>query len=68
MMNDLRNRHKLVGMNRDQIVDLLGNPTNKTLSAFYYDLGFSKRGINTGSFTINFNEKGIVKGFRVWQG
>jgi outer membrane protein assembly factor BamE (lipoprotein component of BamABCDE complex) len=68
MMNDLRNRHKLVGMTKRQIVDLLGNQGDTTVSEFYYYLGYSKRGINTGSLTVTFNEKGVVSSFIVRQG
>lgn len=68
MMNDLRDRYKLIGMTKKQIVDLLGNPGDTTVSEFYYYLGYSKRGINTGSLTIMFSDKGIVKSVRVWQG
>ncbi len=68
MMNDLRSRHKLIGMSKKQIVDLLGNPGDTSVSEFNYYLGYSKRGINTGSLTITFNDKGVVKNVLVWQG
>src|SRR5881397_1497442 len=55
MMNDLRNRYKLVGMSKSKIIDLLGNPETETNSEFVYYLGYSKNGINTGSLTISFN-------------
>lgn len=68
MMNDLRNRYKLVGMNQKEIINLLGNPETATNSKFIYYLGYSKRGINTGSLTITFNARYIVTDIRVWQG
>jgi outer membrane protein assembly factor BamE (lipoprotein component of BamABCDE complex) len=68
MMNDLRNRYKLVGMTKRQIIDLLGNGGNLTSSEFRYYLGYSKTGINTGSLIITFNDKDIVTEIKVWQG
>lgn len=68
MMNDLRNRYKLVGMTKKQIIDLLGNGGDLASSEFRYYLGYSKTGINTGSLIITFNDKDIVTDIRVWQG
>ena len=68
MMNSLRNNYKLKGMTKAEITELLGKPDSETKSDFGYYLGYSKRGINTGSLTIKFNEKGIVTNFSVWQG
>ena len=68
MMNDLRNRHKLVGMTKKEIIDLLGKPDGSTKSEFRYYLGYSKTGINTGTLTISFDEKEIVTVIDVWQG
>lgn len=68
MMNDLRNRYDLVGMTRTEVLDLLGTPETITSSEFIYYPGYSKRGINTGSLTITFNQSNIVTDIRVWQG
>ena len=68
MMNSLRNRHELKGNTKNEIIQLLGEPESKTNTEFRYYLGFSKRGINTGSLIFKFNEKGIVTNFLVWQG
>lgn len=68
MMNSLRNNHELNGKTRVEIIELLGKPDSETNSDFRYYLGMSKRGINTGSLTIKFNENGIVTDFSVWQG
>ncbi len=68
MMNSLRNNHELKGKSKTEIIELLGIPETKNESEFGYYLGMSKRGINTGSLTIKFNEKGIVTYFKVWQG
>lgn len=54
MMNSLRNNYELKGMNKKQILELLGEPETKTAIEFSYYLGSSKRGINTGRLTIKF--------------
>jgi hypothetical protein len=68
MMNSLRNNHELNGKTKMEIIALLGKPDSETNFDFRYYLGMSKRGINTGSLTIKFNEEGIVTNFSVWQG
>lgn len=68
MMNDLRNKHKLVGMSKKDIIELLGKPNDSTKSEFRYYLGYSKSGINTGTLTITFDEKEIVSDVNVWKG
>ena len=68
MMNDLRNNHKLVGMTKKEIINLLGDPGDTTSSEFRYYLGYSKTGINTGSLIVTFNNKNIVTEIKVWQG
>lgn len=68
MMNDLRRSYKLVGMTKNEIIDLLGDPGDTTSSEFRYYLGYSQTGINTGTLIISFNDKNIVKEIRVWQG
>lgn len=68
MMNDLRNRYKLVGITKKEIIDLLGKPDGSTKSEFRYYLGYSKTGINTGILTISFDEKEIATAIKVWQG
>lgn len=68
MMNSLRNNHELIGKTKREVLQLIGKPESETNSDFRYYLGMSKRGINTGSLTIKFNENGIVTNFSVWQG
>lgn len=68
MMNSLRNNHELNGKTRTEIIHLLGKPDSETNFNFRYYLGMSKRGINTGSLTIKFNQNGTVTNFLVWQG
>lgn len=68
MMNDLRNKHKLVGMTKKEIIELLGDAGDTTSSEFSFYLGYSKTGINTGTLLITFNDKNIVTDIKVWQG
>lgn len=68
MMNDLRKKYKLVGMTKNEIIDLLGDPGGTESSEFRYYLGYSKTGINTGTLIITFNDNNIVTEIRVWQG
>lgn len=69
MMNSLRKKHELVGRYKSDIIELLGEPDDgKYNLRFRYYLGMAKRGIDTGSLVINFNEKGRVTDFYVWQG
>jgi len=68
MMNNLRNRYHLEGMTRQQITDLLGTPDSETNLDVSYFLGHSKKGINTGSLTLIFNNKGNVAKVYVLEG
>ncbi|OYU56811.1 MAG: hypothetical protein CFE25_06190 [Chitinophagaceae bacterium BSSC1] len=68
MLNDLRNNYKLVGMTKNEIINLLGEGDNKTNYEFSYYLGYSKSGINTGRLIIYFNNKNVVTEIKVFQG
>ena len=65
MMNSLRKNHKLKGMTKAEVIELLGVPTQSYNSSFNYDLGPSKRGINYGYLELTFNEKEVVTDFVV---
>lgn len=65
MMNSLRKNYELKGMTKSEVIELLGEPSQKYNSTFSYDLGPSKRGINYGYLELTFNEKGIVSNFVV---
>jgi hypothetical protein len=60
MIKSLKRTHELIGMPKERVIELLGEPNSKTDSTFNYYLGYSKNGINTGNLTIRFNEKGKV--------
>ena len=70
MMNSLRNNYDLIGMPKNEIVNLLGKPDESftTENTFRYYLGYTNTGINTGSLTLTFNNNGIISGISVWQG
>jgi outer membrane protein assembly factor BamE (lipoprotein component of BamABCDE complex) len=67
-MNDLRNNKQLIGMNKTQIVNLLGEPDDEVNNDYNYYLGYSGTGINTGSLRISFNRNNVVEKINVWQG
>ncbi len=68
MMNSLRNNYELKGMSKSQIIELLGVPESNTNDQFGYYLGYSKRGINTGRLTINFDKNDTVIDYSVSEG
>lgn len=69
MINDLRNDYLLIGMSKNEIIKLLGEPDNKSeiSSQFRYYLGYAHFGIDTGTLIIEF-EKGSVKNYLVTRG
>ena len=68
MINDLRNNYKLKGRTKKEIIQLLGKPENELKNKFYYYLGYSGKGINTGTLTIFFAENDVVEKIQVYQG
>ena len=68
MMNSLRNNNKLIGKSKKEIIELLGEPESKSNSEYIYYLGYTKRGINTGTLTIKFSSEGRVLDYKVWEG
>ena len=68
MMNDLRNKHKLDKLSQEETIELLGKPDGESENEYRYYLGNTKRGINTGSLMIIFDDKKKVKQYYVWQG
>ncbi len=68
MMNSLRNNHELKGLNEEEIIHLLGEPTYIERDEWNYYLGYSKHGINTGSLKIKFGFDKKVVSYYVWQG
>ena len=60
MMNDLRNHYEIIGLNKTEVKNLLGNPDTDTRTYFSYDLGYSRKGINTGTLWLIFDKNNKV--------
>lgn len=68
MINSLRNDYELIGKTKNEIIDLLGKPDNESQTEISYYLGYSKRGINTGSLIFFIGKNRKVLGYNVWEG
>lgn len=68
MMNNLRNSYDLKGMTKNEIIELLGKPELESEIEYSYCLGMAKRGIDTGTLTIKFDEKEKVIKYNVRRG
>lgn len=68
MMNDLRNNYRLEGQTKIEIIELLGKPETETQNEFYYYLGYSRKGINTGTLFITYNKHNKVIKINVTEG
>ena len=68
MIESLCENHKLNGKTKKEIIKLLGEPQIKTNSEFYYHLGMSGFGINTGTLYLEFNKQNKVVKIDVWDG
>ena len=60
MTNDLIEKHKLIGLSTQQIIDLLGKPNVQSTSGFRYDLGMSRHGIDTGMLLLSIKEGKVI--------
>lgn len=60
MMDDLQDDYELDGMTEEEIIKLLGEPGSKSVIEWTYDLGMARRGIDTGTLSLTF-ENGKVK-------
>ncbi|MBL4679323.1 MAG: hypothetical protein JKY88_01215 [Pseudomonadales bacterium] len=67
MHKDLLKQYELKGVSRDSILNLLGEPNTQYSNEFYYQLGYTGRGINIGTMTITF-ENGSVVDIKVTDG
>ena len=68
MMNSLRNNYELKDKTKNEIIELLGEPDDKSTNEFTYNLGFAKKGIDTGALSIVFDSNGRVKSYNVRNG
>ncbi|WP_340203756.1 hypothetical protein [Ascidiimonas sp. W6] len=60
MHRDLLSKYELEGANKDYILNLLGKPDSETDNEYYYQLGTTGRGINTGTLMIKFANGSVV--------
>jgi outer membrane protein assembly factor BamE (lipoprotein component of BamABCDE complex) len=67
MVDDLEDDYKLDGMTEEEVVKLLGEPGAKSTIEWTYDLGMARRGIDTGTLSLTF-ENGKVKTHHVRAG
>lgn len=67
MTEDLTNDYDLKGMSRKEVIELLGEPENRTKKEFRYFLGHTRQGINTGSLIMTI-EKDTITDYRIFNG
>ncbi len=67
MHKSLLKEYKLKTFNKDQIIELLGEPNYKKVSEYRYFLGSSNKGINTGALIIIF-QNSFVTDIKVIEG
>lgn len=60
MHKDLLDNNDLKTYSKEQVLDLLGKPNSETDDKYYYLLGTTGRGINTGTMTITFENGSVV--------
>lgn len=60
MVGPLTLLEKINGKTKEQLLDLLGEPTNKETNKWYYKLGPTGRGINYGGLRIQFEQNKSV--------
>lgn len=68
VMNSLRNNNELKGKSTTEVIELLGIPETKSYSEFGYYFGMAKRRIDTGHFTIYFDQNKKVSRIKVYRG
>ena len=66
-MNDLRNNYDLIGKSKSEVIILLGKPETEFKNEITYYLGYTGKGINTGTLILTFKDKKVQK-IKVWQG
>lgn len=68
MMNSLRNENELIGKSYVEIIQILGKPDDENKNQLYYNLGYTRNGINAGTLTIEIDDKKKVTSINVWEG
>lgn len=67
MTHSLTRNYELIGMSTQEIIELLGTPSNQSDSNMRYYLGMARHGIDTGSLILEL-KNGVVVNYRVWHG
>jgi len=60
MHKDLLKKYDLEDYNKEQVLNLLGKPNSETNGEYHYPLGYTERGINTGTMIITFENDHVV--------
>ncbi len=67
MVHDLKRNYNLIGMNTNEVKELLGEPDSENKKYLSYHLGMSRHMIDTGTLFLEL-ERGIVTKVKVWHG
>ena len=67
MMNSLESNYDLIGMSKQEVIELFGESPSRYNENFNYFIGYG-RGINTCSLYIIFDDNKIVKGYEFHEG
>ena len=67
MHKDLLSKYNLKTCNKDQVLELLGNPNSEEENEYHYLLGYSGKGINTGKMIVIF-ENDLVVDIKIIEG
>lgn len=68
MTSSLLSKHKITGMPRDEVIELLGAPDGEEEGKMYYYLGMSGHGIDTGSLILYLDSQRRVHRYERWHG
>ncbi|UII19568.1 hypothetical protein [Fulvivirga ligni] len=67
MAHSLTTNYELKGMTTGEIIELLGIPSEQSISKMCYYLGMARHGIDTGFLDLEI-KNGVVVNYTVWQG
>jgi hypothetical protein len=60
MREGLIKKHKLINLDKTEIIKLLGEPEKKYSHKFQYNLGAARHGIDYGTLTIEFESEKVI--------
>lgn len=61
MKDDLLHKHDLKNYSKEKIIELLGEPDSNINNEFWYFLGYTNKGINTGTLIIKFKNNSVIE-------